>query len=309
MSGDGLVFLGTSDAPVDATALKQQAASALERALGFVCEHGDALSELRAQVVLQAQPVAELVDALAARQDDDGSFRPFDLASRGWVGRELELHGADARLCGTLEALAMLADARQDNASCVEAAIRFVESVQRRDGSFGSAGSSSELESAELVQGDDSSDVVVTGISAGSLARSRYARPEVLASAGVWLGERFDADRVAAGHRAERAAFAMYYSNAPDELSDEALQWCGRELEREFRTHALDALAVMQQLLACQVGSLPGASFAPEELLERLLAEQAADGGFEALSPEGGPARVASTTDAMRAVIGLCATF
>lgn len=300
MSGDGVVFIGAGDGPADATRLKQQGAAALERALGFVREHGDALSLLSSHVALRAEPVGDLVERLAALQADDGSYGPFDAPCRGWIGRELEAHGADPRLRGTLEALALLADSRQTDAHCAEAAVRFVEAAQQPDGSFGSRAASAT---------DDSSAVVVTGISAGSLGRSRYARPEGLVDAGIWLGERFTPERVAQGHVAERAAFAMYYSNVPDEGADGALQWCGREIEREFRAHGFEALSVMQLLLACQVGALPGASFAPEELLERLLAEQAADGGFEALSADGPAARVTSTIDAMRAVIGLCAIF
>jgi hypothetical protein len=300
VTSDDLVFLAAAGAPVDATALKERAAGALERALGFVCETGDALAQLRARVALQAEPASAFALAIAALQADDGSFAPFEAPSRGWVGRELEALGVHPRLRGTLEALALLSDARQDDAPCAEAAVRFVEAAQQLDGCFASFAGA---------PGDESAIVVLTGIAAGSVGRSRYARPEALADAGAWLGQRFAPERVEAGHLAERTAFAMYYSNAPDELSDEALQWCGRELERGFRSHALEALEVMQTLLACQAGSLPGASFAPEELLERLLGEQAGDGGFDALSPGGPLLRVAPTIDAMRAVIGLCATF
>jgi len=295
VSGDGLLFLG-GDAPADPTALKERAAASLERALAFVVEHGDSLAQLRAHVALQAEPAAVLTERMAALQAADGSFAPVSEACRGWLGRVLLERRAEDRLRGTLEALAILSDARQDDAPAAEAAVRFVESLQAEDGSFACG------------LADESAVVVVTGMAAGSLGRSRYARPEGLADAGAWLGTRFNPDLVEQGH-AECAAFAMYYSNAPDDLADEVLQWCGRALEKGFRSHAAESLAVMQVLLACQVGSLPGASFAPEELLERLLGEQAPDGGFAALEPGGPVARVASTTDAMRAVIGLCATF
>ena len=295
--GDALVFLGGAAGQPDAGELKERAASALELALGFVRAHGDELAELRAHVALRAEPVAKWVEALQALQQGDGSFAPSDVSGGGWLGRELQSRGVDDALCGTLEALALFSEVRQDDAACVEAAVRFVEVRQRGDGSFAAGVSSGDAE------------IVITGVAAGSLGRSRYARPEILAAAGSWLGERFSPDRVEQGHFAERAAFAMYYSNAPDDASDEALQWCGRELERGFRSHACESLAVMQVLLACQVGSLPGATFAPEELLERLLEEQARDGGFDALAPEGPAARVGTTIDAMRAIIGLCATF
>jgi hypothetical protein len=297
VSSDGPIFLGGAGVPPDPVALKERAASALERALEFVREHGDERTLLRSYVALRAEPVGRFVEAIEAGQRTDGSFPPLSGPSRGWLGRTLTECGVDAALCGTLEGLGLLAEERQDDAPCAEAAVRFVEAAQRPDGSFPADGE------------DETARIVVTGIAAGSLGRSRYSRPEGLAAAGAWLGERFHPDRVEKGHVAERTAFAMYYSNAPDDRADEALQWCGRELERGFRSHALEALEVLQLLLACQAGSLPGASFAPEELLERLLGEQAADGGFDALSAGGAPARVAPTIDAMRAVIGLCATF
>ena len=61
-------------ATATATALKERGAAALERALVFVSEHGDSLSQLRAHVALQAEPAATLVEAVAGLQADDGSF-------------------------------------------------------------------------------------------------------------------------------------------------------------------------------------------------------------------------------------------
>lgn len=296
MSDDGIVFLGGGDAPADATALKERAADALERALGFVREHGDHLAVRCAHVALRAIPAAELADAVSALQRSDGSFEPVEEPCRGWLARALAYAGAEAPVRDTLVCLALLADARQEDAPSVERAIRFLEARQQPDGSFPTTSSAPDAA------------VVVTGIAAGSLGRSRFTRPEILSLAGDWLGERFDPDLVEQSPTA-CTAVAMYYANAPDERSDEVMQWCGRALEKGFRSHALEALAVLQTLLACQVGSLPGASFAPEELLERLLSEQAGDGGFDALQPDGARGRVAPTVDAMRAVIGLCATF
>jgi hypothetical protein len=305
VSPDDVVFLGGIVAPSDDHApapsdlLKEKAASALERALVFVEANGDALTRRRAHVALQAEPVAGYVAMLAANQAEDGSFAPFDVTSAGWLGRELAHRGMTGRLGGTLQGLGLHADVRQDNAPNVEAAIRFIESKQAEDGSFGVEGT------APGVDGR----LFTTALCAGSLGRSHYSRPEVLLAAGDWLTERWAPEQIEGGHFGELAAFSIYYSNVPDDDSDDALQWCGRELEKGFRSRKLEALALMQVLSACQVGSLPGASFAPEEILERLLEEQAADGGFDALSPDGLPARVAPTIDAMRSVIGLCATF
>ena len=308
MPPDDVVFLGGANPPggdgpgglpgEPGDALKERAASALERALGFVTAKGDALALRRAHVALQAEPSAGYAEMLAAAQNDDGSFAPFDAPSAGWLGRELAERGSSDTFAGTLQALALHADVRQDNAPHVEAACRFLEARQAEDGSF-----------ALREGGSEEDTIFATALAAGSLGRSHFARPEHLAAAGGWLDERWSPDRIEGGRYGELVAFAVYYSNVPDDRADEALQWCGRELEKGFRSHALESLQVMQVLLACQAGSLPGASFAPEELLERLLSEQAGDGGFDALCVEGAAWRVGPTIDAMRAIIGLCATF
>lgn len=305
MSPDDVVFLG-GDAPAgdDAAAaqagvLKEKSAGALERGLHFVESNGDALSLRRAHVALQAEPVASYVEMLRASQSENGSFAPFDVTSAGWLGRELVQHGISGVFAGTLQALGLHADVRQDNVPNVEAAIRFLEAQQADDGSFGTENAPAEVDGR----------IFTTALCAGSLGRSHYSRPEVLLAAGDWLLERWSPEQIEGGQFGELAAFSIYYSNVPDDNSDDALQWCGRELEKGFRSQALEALAVMQVLSACQVGSLPGASFAPEELLERLLEEQAADGGFDALCPDGIAARVGPTIDAMRSMIGLCSTF
>jgi len=296
VSPDDLVFLGGRGGP---DALKESAAGALERGLRFVEANGDALSLCRAQVALQVETAARYVEMLRANQREDGSFAPFEVTSAGWLGRELAQRGMGGAFGGTLQGLGLHADVRQDNAPNVEAAIRFIEAQQVEDGSF----------VPEDRADASGSRLFATALCAGSLGRSHYARPENLTAAGDWLAERWAPEQIEGGQFGELAAFSIYYSNVPDELADDALQWCGRELEKGFRSHALEALAVMQVLAACQVGSLPGASFAPEELLERLLGEQAADGGFDALCVDGAAARVGPTIDALRSIIGLCSTF
>ena len=109
------------------------------------------------------------------------------------------------------------------------------------------------------------------------------------------------------GRLASIAAFAHFFANggAPD-LSDEALQWCGRELERGFRTHRFESVQTFRVLFYCDAHALPGATLDAVELLDRLLDEQAADGGFAALDPGGPPGRVAPTIDALMAIRATC---
>lgn len=104
-------------------------------------------------------------------------------------------------------------------------------------------------------------------------------------------------------------AYSLYFTNVGHELSDEALQWCGRALEKGFRGRRHDAVATMRILLSCDAQAMPGAEFDAVELLERLLEEQARDGGFTELSAGGPPARTTQTFDAMFAIVRLCSAL
>jgi hypothetical protein len=279
--------------------LKQRGAESLERALAFVGEHGERVAQRRAYVALRAGDPEALGDELDALQREDGGFADFEVGAAGWIGRELRAAAGCEALRGTLEALTLYADGELLHLPSVERAARFVEAAQNADGSFGAVGE--DLEASRRI--------VATGFAAGLLARTVVARPETLADAGEFLATVWSPERVEDGNFDELAAFSLFYTNAHSELGDEALQWCGRELERGFRSRRYEALAVMQVLLICRVGSIPGASFASEELLLSLLDEQSADGGFDGLCADGREARVGPTIDAMRAIIGLCATF
>jgi hypothetical protein len=62
----------------------------------------------------------------------------------------------------------------------------------------------------------------------------------------------------------------------------------------------------MRILLACDAQAMPGATFDVVELLERVLGEQARDGGFAELALGGPAARTTQTFDAMFAIVRLC---
>jgi hypothetical protein len=73
-------------------------------------------------------------------------------------------------------------------------------------------------------------------------------------------------------------------------VADEALQWCGRELERGFLNGAFGAVAVARVFGRCDALALPGARLRADEVARALLAAQREDGGFPG---EGPPERVA----------------
>ena len=76
-------------------------------------------------------------------------------------------------------------------------------------------------------------------------------------------------------------------------MADEALQWCGRELERGFRTGSIDAVRTARVFALCDAAALPGARLRADEVAAALLREQDSDGAFGAE-----PARLRATCEA-----------
>jgi hypothetical protein len=260
-------------------------------------------------VTLEAASQGECVEAVARHQREDGSFDPLGFVFSGATIAELRAARVSRPLIGTLEAFSVLADVRALASGCAERAVEFLTRMQRSDGSYGYSNPAAERAATdEASWGEAVSDrLFLTGMFAGFAARTPYVRPEVLTSAATFLRRLFGPDRIEQGGWGTIAAFAHFYANGGDgELADEALQWCGRELERGFRTHRFEATQTIRVLLYCDSRALPGATFDIVELLDRLLEEQAGDGGFAPLDPAGPPGRVAPTLDALIAIRALC---
>lgn len=235
------------------------------RARAFVLAHGDALQ-------------CACVTAL------------FDPGARGAVCAQL---GAIDDAASGATAIAVLDRVGLRRGAEVERAVALLAAAQRDDGSWSLCG-----------EPDASARVVATAQIAGLLAKTPYARPAVLRAASAFLAAHWGPERVQGGDPRAIAAFAQWYANTDDELSDAALQWCGRELERGFRTGVIDALATARVFALCDAQALPGAQLAADEVVLSLAAAQAADGGF---GPVAAPvaARVAATLDALAALARL----
>jgi hypothetical protein len=288
------------------TALRLRAAEALERAYGFLDRAADPWARLRAQVLCGAKPPSELTDGLAATQAADGRLPIGTLVAGGALGfppTDLDALDPDrAAIVGTLEALLIAADAKVMHADWVEPAVRSLETRQSSDGAF-------RVPSIGQGRAADQSDIFWTGMVGGILGRTPVSRPSVLEAAGEFLADHFDPDAVEHDGYSALIAYAHFFTNVAHELSDEALQWCGRALEKGFRSRQIDAVATLRVLLTCDAQALPGATFDVSELLERLLEEQGGDGGFAELSTGGMSTRAAQTYDAMLAIVRLCAAL
>ncbi|NNL68062.1 MAG: hypothetical protein HKP30_17570, partial [Myxococcales bacterium] len=193
-----------------------------------------------------------------------------------------------------LDALGILDDLDQlatGPGSPVEAVVRAATARLRDDGSFGAE----DAPAAERI--------VATGMLGGYLVKTLMLRPRIERAIDGFLCRSWDPDRVKTGAWEPIAAYAHWFSLVDSELSDPALQWCGRELDRGFRTRQFDALRTGRVFVLCHAVALPGASLASEEVCEALCNEQTEDGGFalSARALAGDP--VGAALDAMTVLV------
>src|SRR5262249_14655506 len=167
---------------------------AMLRAAAYVDARGDALARARAGALAGRAPAADAVAQLAPERSDASALR-----------------GA-LEVCDDLRALG---DPR------VGAWAEALARGQAGDGGF-APGRPLEARWFE------------TGMIAGHLAKTRYARPALLAAAADFLARDFSPDRVQGGARSWSAiaAHAHCFANVDHDASDAILQWCGRELAR-----------------------------------------------------------------------------
>jgi len=217
----------------------------LERACGFVLSRGTPLEQLRARALLGETPASAVTRALS----EAGALS----------GEDPE---AAVRALGVLDDLDQLAGGE------VEALARTLSGSLSEDGAWGDPSRSVEER------------IVLSGHLGGYLTKSLRVRPRVRAAVDGFLCRTWSPDRVKEGSWDPIAAYAHWFAVNDSELSDAVLQWCGRELERGFRTRGFDALATARVFVLCQAAALPGASLSARELCEALANEQTEEGGF-----------------------------
>jgi hypothetical protein len=256
-------------------------APALRRAAEFVFAQGDAEARADARALHGRASPDGLVALLAARQDAAGALAPRTAALES--GPCAATAGALARL----DALGLLHHAT------AERAVAFLEAAQAPDGAW-----------ADPADAGEAARIERTAEVAARLARTACARGSTLRLAETFLRARWSPERVAGPRYGPVLAYFEALASLPSELADEALQWCGRELERGFRSGVFDAVATARVFVRCGARALPGTRIAAEEVVEALLRAQQPDGGFPAAAG-GEPARVAAALDALLAVLRL----
>jgi hypothetical protein len=237
--------------------------TAAERAAAFVGAHGAASDRARAEALLGSAPVEPVLAEFAGET-------------------------AQQTLSDLERLLAVCDDLRALHAPPVERACAQLGAAQGADGAWS----------------DDAVDVVrATGMLGGYLAKTRFARVETLQAAGDFLAARWAPDLVKGFRWGNITAYAHLFANFDHERSDEILQWCGRELERGYRTRAFDAVRTARVLVTCDAHALPGAQLRAQDLVGALRAEQGADGSWQPSSGATLPARVEHTLDGLVALV------
>ncbi|MDJ0851167.1 MAG: hypothetical protein QNK04_22570 [Myxococcota bacterium] len=243
------------------------APQAVRRAADFVAGAGDALLSRWAAVLVGEGNAQGAAEAIVRLQAPNGSFG--DVAA-------------------TRRVLSLLADVGASGGPVQEAAGRWLATVQDAEGYWGE-GDAAPFE---------------TGVLVGLLARVPTVRRSFLEAAADWLAGRFGPESVQNFQWLPLAGYAAAFANLPHDSADGILQWCGRELERGFRTEHFDAVLTARVLLWCDAPSLPGARLSGDEVARALVAQQEDDGGWPA-PPE---RRVARAWDGLVALLKLGAS-
>ncbi len=194
--------------------------------------------------------------ALSDRQDSTGCF------AEG-------LDSDETPFAATLSVLELLDGLGFLDSAAGELTVRYVTGQQNEDGSFGIAGQCEE----RLVQ---------TGLAAGLLAKSPFTSHRSLRRVSAFLDEQWSEARVREGSLADIDAYFHWLTNYPGELADAALQWCGRELERAYRSRRASPVFTARVFLRCGARALPATQLSIQELASAVIAVQEADGSFRA---------------------------
>jgi hypothetical protein len=239
---------------------KDAVAEALRRAEAFLAGRGAAREARYVAAVAGLAGPREIEAEAAAGQEAHGALP-------GLVRGDAPGPG----VASTADALGWLVALGVTEGNVVEGALAYLTAQQGADGAWSDAEAQEEGGALALSAG-----------LCGILARCPAARLSVLRRAAAYLAAHWSEERVRAGSYPEIAGYLHAFASVPADLdvADEALQWCGRELERGFRIGAFDALQVARVFVLCDSAALPGARLQAAEVLEALLRAQVPDGSF-----------------------------
>ncbi len=253
---------------------------ALAGAQRFLGAESAPLALLRLEVLLGLRPGSALEQALA----------PLVGATSG-----------DA--CVALEVLEALADAGCLRGGLADRVAESLHVSQHSDGSWHAPGGAAPPAMHDAQRAVGARDALfLTAMLGAYLGRTARSSGAALRAAGGYLAVHWSPELVQAGSWHAISGYAHFFSNVPHEISDAVLQWCGRELERAFRTGTFDAVRAARVFTLCDAHALPGAKLDAVELVPTLLRAQSPDGGWPAPTI---PLRISDTLWAALALLRL----
>jgi hypothetical protein len=235
------------------------------------------LDRLFFEVLTRQQPAQALFAALALQQGADGALAPWRSDTPA------------TELRATLNGLTFCDAIGLTDHPMSEAAVGYVATRQDSDGGFSDGAA------------DVDARIALTGEASGLLARTPFASQRLLRAAESFLAQHWSVDLVQGPRYAPILAYTHLMAGFGSDLSDEVLQWCGRELERGFRTHVFAPVDVARVFLRARARALPGAQVEADEVVLDLLAAQDEDGGW----PDAGGGRVEATLVAIEGLLRL----
>jgi hypothetical protein len=248
---------------------------AVTRAEVFVLREAGPLERTFWQTLLRRQDGFPLLAALGTMQGEDGALRPW---------RDPTPLAATLRGLTWLDAIGLL------DHPVPERAVGYLLQQQGPDGGWTQPGAS------------EAECIALSGEVTGLLAKTPYARASALRRAEAFLAGHWAVERVQGPSYAPILAYVHALVHIHSEIADEVLQWCGRELERGYRTRVFSPVAVARVFVRARARALPGLRVEPAELVASLLAAQAEDGGWDA-EPE--TPRLDATLEAVEALLRL----
>jgi hypothetical protein len=258
----------------------EDAGKALAGAQRFLAKESAPLELLRLEVLLGERSGSALEQALA----------PLFGAQSG-----------DA--CVALEVLEALADAGCLRVGLADRVAESLRASQSPDGSWHAGGRAAPPATKPARPAVGARDALfLTAMLGAYLGRTARSSAATLRAAGGYVAVHWSPELVQAGSWYAISGYAHFFSNVPHEISDAVLQWCGRELERAYRTGAFDAVRAARVFTLCDAHALPGAKVDAVELVPALLRAQSADGGWPAPTI---PLRITNTLWAALALVKL----
>lgn len=232
---------------------------------------GHALERAREFVERSREPVsAAFLGALAGEPAGLVAMAERSAEESGALGPLLPGAPEGPGIASTIDALTALYAVGVREGELVERAAGFLQAAQHETGAWQDPAVREPLAALSLC-----------GHACGVLGQTPFARQSTLDRGVEHLAAAWSVECVQQGRLDVISAYLHALSACPSDLADEALHWCGRELERGWRLGRFAAPSVARVFVLCDAMALPAAKVSATDLVDALLDSQTPDGGWE----------------------------